>query len=537
MTNDIHKIHNYIRDYTKISNEDKSFFIACVIVALKKTSFIKIIQEYNSKKYIYDFIHQNLIEFEIDVSVFEFLRTDNNNKHFFNIINMINNIYKNNPSNDLLNEFYSEFVKYNNSDGKSLGIVLTPHHIVELMIKLLDIQEDDIFLDLCSGTGSFPIESLKYKPKNIIACEYQNKLYALLKCNMILRDVDTNNIIKSDCFDQSFKATKSAINPPYGMKDKKELDFIIKQLESIKEGGLVCAIIPKSKLNSNNVNNKLKKKLMELGVIKKIINCNPKLFYPSASIECCIILIKKKINKETRYKISLLDYSNDGIEIARNNGFIQSSNFKELFDNMLHCPNNSIIELKSDWCYEMDVGLPGVIDITRLELLKLEAKYNKEKQKLLDNPIIVKLEEYKEFKLSYLFDILKKPKEEYKKNGVVNVIAAKNNNNGVKCIDSANKNTFTGNKIVLVTGGNGGAGLAFYQEDDFNISSSTVVLSPKNIKLCKENGRIIAVILSKYKEKYSYSYQWNQSRIKRDVIPLPVKNGKINYEYLSNMNN
>ena len=39
----IHNIHNYIRDYTKISNEDKSFFIACILVTLKKDNFMTLL--------------------------------------------------------------------------------------------------------------------------------------------------------------------------------------------------------------------------------------------------------------------------------------------------------------------------------------------------------------------------------------------------------------------------------------------------------------------------------------------------------------
>ena len=34
MNKEIHKIHNYIRDYTKISNDDKAFFIGCTRVRL-----------------------------------------------------------------------------------------------------------------------------------------------------------------------------------------------------------------------------------------------------------------------------------------------------------------------------------------------------------------------------------------------------------------------------------------------------------------------------------------------------------------------
>ena len=111
------------------------------------------------------------------------------------------------------------------------------------MIELLEINKNDVFIDLCSGTGSFPIESLKYNPKKIIACEYQKKLYDLLRLNSILRN-DKINCINNDCFNENFeKCKKSAINPPYGKKNKNELEFILRQLEIIEENGLISAII------------------------------------------------------------------------------------------------------------------------------------------------------------------------------------------------------------------------------------------------------------------------------------------------------
>ena len=76
-----------------------------------------------------------------------------------------------NSQGDILNKFYSEFCRYQNTDSKSLGIVLTPHHIVELMIKLLNIQSNESFIDLCSGTGSFGKEACKYC-SSITSIEY-----------------------------------------------------------------------------------------------------------------------------------------------------------------------------------------------------------------------------------------------------------------------------------------------------------------------------------------------------------------------------
>jgi len=326
MDKNISIIHNYIRDYTKISNEDKSFFIACILISLKDETFISNIDNLNNMESAYGLIYRILQNYSIDISVFDFLRNDENNKHFIHIIKLVHNVTINNNSIDLLNKFYKEFIKYNNSDGKSLGIVLTPEHIVQLMIELLEINENDIFLDLCTGTGSFPLETLKYNPKKIIACEYQNKLFNLLKCNMILRDVDLtkHSIIKGDCFQQNYKATKSAINPPYGTSGKKELDFIIKQLESVSEGGMVVSIIPMSVLNNTKFL-KLKQKIISMSHVKTIINLNKLVFYPSASVHPCILLLEKGKKQD---KTLFVNYENDSIVLQKHIGLIKNEQFE-----------------------------------------------------------------------------------------------------------------------------------------------------------------------------------------------------------------
>ena len=309
---------------------------------------------------------------------------------------MIYKICEKSPSHDLLNDFYSEFVKYSNTDSKRLGIVLTPHHIVQLMIKLLDVGEDDIFLDLCSGTGSFPLEALKYNPKKIIACEYQNKLYTLLKCNMILRDLDLveNDIIKGDCFDNKFKATKSAINPPYGMKDKKELDFILKQLESID--GLACAIIPCSKLTKSKIRNKL----FSVCKILKIIICNNKLFYPTASVKTCIILIKKEEHKLKEQKIMCMNFENDGFVMKRGSGRVKKLEPSITEEEIIITPND---ETWISYSIESHINKGELI----LRMLELEAVNKKlvlknQKQQELEDTV------YKDFLIQDLFAITKK---------------------------------------------------------------------------------------------------------------------------------
>lgn len=531
MSKDIHELHNYIRDYTKISNEDKSFFIACILISLKKPVFCKILENYDTKSYIYDLVRQNLVDLDIDVSVFEFLRNNENNIHFLNIIKMVKAIYDKHPSTDLLNQFYSEFVKYNNTDGKSLGIVLTPDHVVKLMIKLLDITPQDTFLDLCTGTGSFPLEVLKYNPESIIACEYQTKLYSLLKCNMILRGVnlDQNEIIHGNCFEYDFKANKTAINPPYGMKDKRELDFVLKQLESVSDGGLVCAIIPCSCLSKSPNRNKL----YDMTIIKRIVICNNDLFYPNAGVKTCIILLQKQQHSLETQETTLDNFEQDGFQIQRNKGRISVG------DPVHNEQQISITKQHETWLY---YEVEHSINRLTLQLKLLEIDYNTKRLLLSGNaqsdtdiPAIG----FKAFKIPELFEVLKKPKTKYipRPDELVYEISAKNNNNGIKGVVKATTNTFTKNKIVLITGGNGGAGLAYYQECPFLLSSATIALCPKeHFQMDKLVGIYVATELSKYKEKYSHGFQWNSTRINTDTIDLPVLNGdEIDYDLIRSM--
>ncbi len=539
MKNEIHKIHNYIRNYTKISDEDKAFFIAIILISIKKTSFKTIYEKYNNKEYIYDIVLDNLNDFNIDIEVFKFLRNDNNNTHFYNLIKMIYEIYEKEPTIDLLNEFYSEFVKYNNSDGKKLGIVLTPSHIVKLMCELLEINNNDIVLDLCTGTGSYLLEAYKYKPKQLIGCEFQNKLYALLKCNTILRDINNINLIKGNCFENEFKATKSIINPPYGQTNENIYKFILKQIESIHDGGLACAIIPRSKLTNNKNNDKYKKELMQQAIIKSIVICRNTLFYPYASVDSAIILIQKNKNGHAG-NTNIVDYSDDGFESKINHGFIKTDEFENKYNNIkTELLNIGKYELKynTNWCLlnnNEDNDLSEILKKIKLQLLDNE--YQIKRNEILNSHITISnLFTFKKFKIDELFIILSKPDVEYQENKIVNLISAKNNNNGVKCKIESNNETFYGNKLVVITAGNGGAGMCFYQADDFNLTSATKVLSPKNIILNKKIGIFIANILSENKKKYSRSNTWKLTDIKNTIIELPMKDNNIDYEYIENL--
>ena len=65
-----------------------------------------------------------------------------------------------NNAEDVLGRFYGEFMSYSGGDGQSLGIILTPKHITQLMCDLVKVKPTDKVFDPCCGTGGFLVAAM-----------------------------------------------------------------------------------------------------------------------------------------------------------------------------------------------------------------------------------------------------------------------------------------------------------------------------------------------------------------------------------------
>jgi len=535
----IHNIHDYIRSYTKISDEEKPFFIAIILISVEKECFQIQFHQKKDKRFIYDLLVENLKDFDMNISVFEFMRNHNSNIHLYNLIVKIIEIKKwcdeTEEGLDILNLFYNEFVKYYNTDSKSLGIVLTPDYICELMVRLLDIKKNDVVLDLCAGTGSFLWKTLKYHPKKIIGCEYQTKLFSLLKCNNIIRNkknIETSFFL-DDCFQHTFECTKSIINPPFSQKEKSELDFVLKQLQSVQEGGLVISILPLSKITCKSQE---KDDIIKISCVRAIIILNDKVFYPCATVQCVILLLEKS-SKGHSGQVKIIDLTKDGYDVKRGSGKEKNEYFQDIYDSFwsdYHHPQSCLFSISHDNWLQLFYKKKTSIVLNPLDLrLRLL-----EQELVMKKKIIIQKEKYKENKdisskifhsipIDDLFHIYKNPIQEFDgQDEYIFEISARKYDNGVNAIVSAQqvnkKDVFQGKKIVLITGGEGGAGLAYYQEEPFIIRSCTIVLEPKSFILNAKIGHYLALELSKYKQIYGRGYGWTLDRIRHDTINMPV---------------
>ncbi len=570
-------IHNFIRDNCHITSREKIILVLGILTGLKDNKFKKEWNKYYDNSLLDQFLFDSIKKVYSDklnkndtderLKNFLFIKSHEsfkNSNNLHKIIELVVEIQQLNYTGDLINLFYCEFVKYTDVDGQALGIVLTPDYITELMCFLLEINENDTVLDICTGTSSFLLSSLKYNPKKLIGCEMQNDLFLMAESNFILRNVNNYELHKGNCFNFDFKATKSISNPPFGQKKigEKELDFFLKQINCTKNGLSVC-VFPQSCISNNKQNLKLKQKIMSKATVKTVITLNNQVFYPNASVGCSIILVDtSKPHEPENDKVLLVNFNNDGYEIQKHTGkvLVDSSkleNIKKILCEF-RCGNETEISCfgllteDSEWSYfAFCKNRTTEIDLINLQLRQLELQFEMNKLHILNREKrFIKLEKTKMFKICDIFDIETVKKSmttiRAKKNpGNVPYISASKLNNGITCYTKHDQN-FTLNRsncLTIVNAGDGGCGYTFFQNRDFFASSSIYILRFKDAyKNYVENIKVnlfFCQIISKLHSKYGFNRGLKINKLigeNAEEIELPVdKLGCVDFELINDL--
>lgn len=258
---------------------------------------------------------------------------------------------------DVMANFYQEFLRYATGDGQDLGIILTPMHVTELMVFLLNhysggIREDDIILDPCTGTGTFlttfmnfqintyarknentdKVKELKIKENNLVGFEISPSMYTLAVANMLVRGDGKSKIEIDDFFRAGLSVkTKNGrnpnfglMNPPFSQSKKKvgnnhsEMEFIERLLDKIDDG-YAAVIVPKSTLFKQSAKYKVpKQNIYKKHTLKCVIGMPNNLFEPTASTNTAIAVFKTdKPHHDSDY-VYFYDLNYDGFDVSRN---------------------------------------------------------------------------------------------------------------------------------------------------------------------------------------------------------------------------
>lgn len=258
---DAAELHEYLRTYGSLKDQDKPLVVSGILLALDDKFFdvntLHGDEDITDGQLLYDAIKRRFKASNVGpdakrdklMSEFSIIRTSARLntiddklgktplKYYTEFLKerVFDSIKYKSSSEDFIGRFYGEFMHYSGGDGQTLGIVLTPAHICELFCDLLDIQPTDIVFDPTCGTAGFLVAAMhhmvsavgddmekqkKIKKRQLHGIEIQSNMFAIACTNMILREDGNSNIQCADFLKQNSAqlqqkgATVGMMNPP-----------------------------------------------------------------------------------------------------------------------------------------------------------------------------------------------------------------------------------------------------------------------------------------------------------------------------------
>ena len=584
------QIHNFMRDYAKLTEADKPLVVSGTLIALQNMAFSNSYDKYTPEelqKEWYKVIQTELEKANIPKAKKNQISQPYSNiavlpelgkatKEFprgilFELIRELNekvapfvSVYH---DFDVVGQFYGEFLKYTGGDKKGLGIVLTPRHITDLFCRLANIQSKSRILDTCAGTGGFLISAMhrmvahaksdaevaKIKSEGLVGIESLVNMYALAASNMILRGDGKANLYQGSCFDvdiakavKKHKCDVGFLNPPYsqGTQDLHELKFIQQALSLLEPKSLCIAIVPMSCAISKHP---LRAELMKEHHLEAVMSMPDDLFYPVGTVTCIMVWRSgtphMKVNKKTWFGY----WKEDGFTKVKHRGRVDteltwesiSAGWVDTFRNREVIPGQSVLKMvgpDDEWCAEAYIET----DYSQLDSDYFVSTVKNHVAYQIQKPLNQKLQNlrpdeqgWRLFRLGDLFDI-KKGKRITKaqmKPGSTPFISSIDGNNGVSAYISQSPN-HQGNTITVNY--DGSVAEAYYQETPFWALDAVNVLYPK-FDMTKEVALFIVSVIRREKYRFNYGRKWHLERMLGSQIKLPVDSrDELDFVFMTN---
>lgn len=396
------QLHEDLRNYGSLSEQDKPVIVSGILLALCNNHFSteqltcglgstkeekrrdgeKIFDALKEHICKVDDIHKMKIELVLNQFEFIKLRPQLSARHpalgksplrYFAeyIHSKILSAICNNSPDDVLGRFYGEFLSYSGGDGKGLGIVLTPSHITELMVDLLDIKMTEKVFDPCCGTGAFLIAAMSRMFKqaenpakmrrdqeaakmnirrNLLhGVEMNDRMFSIATTNMILRGDGKSNLVCEDFLklpveelrEENFRI--GLMNPPYSQAKNiqtahlSELRFIQHLLDSLGDGARCAVIVPQSTMvGKTKVDAAIKAQILEKHTLEGVITLNPQTFYKVGTNPVIAIFTAHEPHPEQHYS-KFINFKDDGYEISPHVGLLDNGTHEEKRKQLLDC--------------------------------------------------------------------------------------------------------------------------------------------------------------------------------------------------------
>ncbi|MFQ3790831.1 N-6 DNA methylase [Staphylococcus nepalensis] len=383
----IKKLNEKLHKDNKIRNTDRSLFFSGVMIALTNNNFRStyknveaptrdeisstdgtVLEAHYLNEALIDAIDKQLKSKINNMSKsfnwkdkFSFIRNiDYSLVNYKEIIKLIENKvyspFSNEEKQDILGKAYKVFLS-RSGKAENSNIILTPDHIKSLMVKLAELNKDDVVIDTCTGSGGFLMESMEVliniakddkdkieeiKSNQLIGFENDSVLFTLACSNMFLHGDGRSNLMyrnsllhsdfksgilnnkDNDLFNyvKKMKPNKCIINPPYE-KDS-PIKFTLQALEYIENNGRLVIIMPTPTLTKHK--NDLTKDLLEVASLKAVIKMPYALFTEQGrSVNTSIFVFDKKPHNYNQ-DVIFLNLKEDGFKSVQHKGRIDINN-------------------------------------------------------------------------------------------------------------------------------------------------------------------------------------------------------------------
>jgi hypothetical protein len=406
-------LHNFMRDYAKLSEQEKPLVVSGALIALQDIPFARNFEDYHPADLPEEMLSaidrvfkrtklpdakrtRILAPYDFIATHPELARVPGGEsqtplrKIVSDIDEHVRPFLANYHDIDVLGQFYGEFLRYTGGDKKGLGIVLTPRHITQLFAKLASVGPMDTVLDPAAGTAGFLIAAMaemdakagadlearkRIRSEGLVGIEQQPPMYALAASNMLLRGDGKANLYADSCF--SNEVTKALIspgrrahpqpnvgfvNPPYSQKGAglHELDFVKHMLDYLVSGGTGIAIVPMSCAIEPHA---LRSQILANHTLVAVMSMPDELFYPVATVPCIMIFKAHQPHHQATTGTWFGYWKDDGFVKTRTHGRIdQNQSWSKIMDNWLdgffnkrERAGQSVIKTVTDtdeWCAE-----------------------------------------------------------------------------------------------------------------------------------------------------------------------------------------